>query len=104
GRVIKDHVFGFGNYEKTEEKSAISINTPYFPSLTTFKAPFDETSSNVRTDWRVSQKQDFFFRWSRDENANFGGFGGNRLPSGGNVNTNTTHQFVAGTESVLSAR
>jgi hypothetical protein len=104
GPLVKDRFFWFGSYEKTDEKSAISINTPYFPNLTTFKAPFDETSSNVRTDWHVSQRNDFFFRWSRDENSNLGGFGGNRLPSGGNINTNTTHQLVAGLDSVLTAK
>jgi len=104
GPAIKDRLFWFGNYEKTEENSAISVNTPYFSSLTSFKAPFDENSSNVRTDWRVSQNHDFFFRWSRNENSNLGGFGGNRLPSAGNINTNTTHQFVTGLDSVLSTK
>src|SRR5215475_6019497 len=102
--AIKDRLFWFGNYEKTEENSAISINTQYFPNLTSFKGPFDENSSNVRTDWRVSQNHDFLFRWSRNENSNLGGFGGNRLPSSGNINTNTTHQFVTGLDSVLSTK
>lgn len=104
GPAIKERLFWFGNYEKTQENSAISINTPYFPSLTTFKAPFDENSSNVRTDWRVSQNHDFLFRWSRNENSSVGGFGGIKLPSGGNINTNTTHQFVTGLDSALSTR
>ncbi|HKE05631.1 MAG TPA: carboxypeptidase regulatory-like domain-containing protein [Blastocatellia bacterium] len=104
GPAIKDRLFWFGNYEKTEENSAISINTQYFPNLTSFKGPFNENSSNVRTDWRVSQNHDFLFRWSRNENSNLGGFGGNRLPSSGNINTNTTHQFAAGLDSVLSTK
>jgi len=104
GPAIKDRLFWFGNYEKTEENSAIGIGTKYFPNLTSFKAPFDENSSNVRTDWRVSQNHDFLFRWSRNENSNLGGFGGNRLPSSGNINTNTTHQFAAGLDSVLSTK
>lgn len=104
GPLVKDRFFWFGNYEKTQENSAISVNTPYFPNLTTFKAPFDENSSNVRADWRVSQNHDFFFRWSRNENSNLGGFGGIKLPSGGNINANTTHQFVSGLDSVLSTK
>src|SRR5215470_8964324 len=104
GPAIKDRLFWFGNYEKTEENSAIAIGTKYFPNLAPFKAPFDENSSNVRTDWRVSQNHDFLFRWSRNENSNLGGFGGNRLPSSGNINTNTTHQFAAGLDSVVSTK
>jgi Carboxypeptidase regulatory-like domain len=104
GPAIKDRLFWFGNYEKTEENSAIGIGTKYFPNLTSFKAPFNENSSNVRTDWRVSQDHDFLFRWSRNENSSLGGFGGNRLPSSGNINTNTTNQFAAGLDSVLSTK
>src|SRR5262249_58709618 len=81
GPAIKDRLFLFGNYEKTEENSAIGIGTKYFPNLTSFKAPFDENSSNVRTDWRVSQKHHFLFRWSRNENSNLRGFGGEKSPS-----------------------
>ncbi|MFN7929603.1 MAG: carboxypeptidase regulatory-like domain-containing protein [Blastocatellia bacterium] len=104
GPALKDRLFWFGNYEKTKENSAISINTPYFPTLTTFAAPFDENSSNVRVDARLAHNHDGFVRWTRNENSSFGGFGGNRLPSSGNFNTNLTHQFVAGLDSVLTQK
>jgi Carboxypeptidase regulatory-like domain len=104
GPAIKDRVFWFGSYEKTDENSAIGIATPYFPGLTSFKAPFDETSATARADWRITQKNDFLFRWSYNDNSNLGGFGGNKLPSGGNVNANTTYQYVAGLDSVLSPK
>ncbi|HYM11099.1 MAG TPA: carboxypeptidase regulatory-like domain-containing protein [Bryobacterales bacterium] len=104
GPVRKDKLFWFGNFEKTRENSSISINTPYFPTLLTYPAPFDETSNTVRADWHVSRSNDSFFRWTRDDNSNFGGFGGNRVPSTGNVNTNTTNQFAWGLDSVLTAK
>jgi hypothetical protein len=101
GPAVKEKLFWFGNFEKTQESSAISVVTPYFPSLTTYPAPYDEKSSTVRADAKLPRQNDFLFRWSRNDNSSFGGFGGTKLPSGGNFNTNTTHQFVWGLDSAL---
>jgi hypothetical protein len=104
GPAMKDRLFWFANVEKTKENAAIGINTPYFPSLTSYKAPFDLLSTTVRADWRVSDKHDVFVRWSRDDNSSLGNFGGNRLPSSGNVNANTTHQVAGGLDTVVTSR
>jgi hypothetical protein len=104
GPAVKNSVFWFANVEKANENSAIGISTPYFPTLTSYKAPFDALSSTVRGDWRASQSNDLFVRWSRDDNDSLGNFGGNRLPSSGNVNSNTTHQVVVGLDSVLTPK
>jgi hypothetical protein len=64
----------------------------------------DERSSSLRVDYKLPRQNDFFFRWSRDDNNSFGGFGGNRLPSAGNFNNNVTHQFVWGLDSSLTPR
>src|SRR5581483_817916 len=40
GRGINDRLFWFGTYGKTDENSASGISTPYFPALTSLKAPF----------------------------------------------------------------
>ncbi len=104
GPALKDRVFWFGNVEKTREKSAIGISTPYFPTLTSYAAPFDLLSTTLRGDWRVSSKNDVFVRWSRDDNSSLGNFGGNRLPSSGNVNANTTNQVAGGLDTVLTSR
>ena len=104
GPAIKNELFWFANIEKTNENSAIGIATPYFPSLTSYKAPFDLLSNTIRSDWRFSQNNDLFVRWSRDDNESLGNFGGNRLPSSGNVNSNTTHQVVVGLDTVLTSK
>ena len=104
GPVVKDKLLWFGSFEKSHESSAISLSTPYFPSLTSYPAPYDERSSSLRIDYKLPRQNDFFFRWSRDDNNSFGGFGGNRLPSAGNFNNNVTHQFVWGLDSGLTPR
>jgi hypothetical protein len=104
GPALKDRLFWFANVEKTKENAAIGISTPYFPALTSHKAPFDLLSSTLRADWRLSQKHELFWRWSRDDNSSLGNFGGNRLPSSANVNANTTHQVVGGLDTVLTSK
>jgi hypothetical protein len=104
GRVIKDKLFFFGNFEKTREASAISVATPYFPSLTSYAAPYDQTSSSVRGDWQVNSNNQTFFRWTRNEDSNFGGFGGNTAPSTGNVNSDVTDQWAMGWDTVFTPR
>jgi hypothetical protein len=64
GPAIKNKLFWFGSFEKNQESSAISVATPYFPSLTTFPAPYDERSSSVRVDYKLPRQNDFFVRWS----------------------------------------
>ncbi|HEV3197392.1 MAG TPA: carboxypeptidase regulatory-like domain-containing protein [Bryobacteraceae bacterium] len=104
GPVVKDKLFWFGSFEKSHESSAIGVATPYFPSITTWPAPYDERSSSVRVDYKLPHQSDFFFRWSRDDNNSLGGFGGNRLPSAGNFNNNVTHQFAVGVDSSFTSR
>src|SRR5262249_47068512 len=104
GPAVKDRFFWFGSFEKSHESSAIGVSTPYFPNLTTFAAPYDERSSSVRADYKVSRQNDLFLRWSRNDNNSFGGFGGARLPSAGNFNDNITHQLAAGLDSSFTPR
>jgi len=104
GAVIKDKLFFFGNFENTHEDSAIAVSSPFFPNVSTYAAPFDEKSQSIRGDWNVNRNNQTFFRWTRNENTNFGGFGGSLMPSTGNINADNTNQWVAGWDRVFTAR
>jgi hypothetical protein len=104
GAAIKDKLFFFGNFENTHEDSAIGVSSPFFPSVSTFAAPFTENSQNIRGDWNVNGSNQAFFRWTRNENSNFGGFGGSLMPSTGNINADNTNQWVAGWDKVFTPR
>ena len=104
GRLIKDKLFFFGGFENTVENSAISISSPFFPSLTTLAAPYDQKSASTRLDWAVTQNNQAFFRWTRNQDTNFGGFGGNALPSTGNTNADNTNQWATGLDTVITPR
>src|SRR5262249_6856182 len=104
GPALKDRLFWVGNVEKTNENAAIGIASPYFPDLTSYKAPLDLLSTHGPGDLRVSQNQHGVVRYSRDHNESLGNFGGNRLPSSGNVNSNTTNQVAGGLDTVLTPK
>src|SRR5205085_6974404 len=40
----------------------------------------------------------------RNDASNFGGFGGNAVPSNGNLNTDVTNQYAVGLDTVLTPR
>jgi hypothetical protein len=102
--IKKDRLFWFGAFEKSHESSAIGISTPYFPSLTSWPAPYDERTSNLRFDYNAPKNNLVFFRWTRNDNSSFGGFGGNALPSVGVYNTNVTHQFATGVDTSFTPK
>ncbi|MCU1261199.1 MAG: Oar protein [Bryobacterales bacterium] len=104
GKLIKDKLFFFGGIENTHEASALSIASPFFPGLTSASAPYDQKSANARLDWAVNQNNHALFRWTRNEDSNFGGFGGNALPSTGNINADNTNQWATGLDTVFTAR
>lgn len=104
GRLIRDKLFFFGGFENTVENSAISVSSPFFPSLTTVSAPYTQKSASTRLDWAPNQKNQIFFRWTRNDDSNFGGFGGSSLPSTGNTNADNTNQWATGIDTVFTPR
>jgi hypothetical protein len=103
GRLIKDKLFFFGGFENTVENSAISVSSRFFPSVTSVAAPYDQKSASTRLDWSFNQKNQLFFRWTRNQDSNFGGFGGSSLPSSGNVNADNTNQWATGLDTVFTS-
>lgn len=104
GKLIKDKLFFFGGFENTVENSALSISSPFFPSLTTTSAPYTQKSASTRLDYALNQKNQLFFRWTRNQDSNFGGFGGSSLPSTGNTNADNTNQWATGIDTVITPR
>src|SRR5262249_52551601 len=102
--IKKDSLFWFGTLEKSHESSAIGISTPYFPPLSSPPAPYHERSPNTRVDYTAPRNPLVFFRWSRNDNDSFGGFGGNALPSVGVTNDNVPHQIAVGVDTPLPPR
>ena len=104
-RRSKNQLFWFANVEKTNEDSAIGISTPYFPDADLVRGAVRCTVHDAPGRLAgVADSNDLFVRWSRDDNDSLGNFGGNRLPSSGNVNSNTTNQVVVGLDTVLTPK
>ena len=75
GPIMKNRVFFFYNYEHTNQTQAVT----YQPDLAAFAAiggvfpsPFITELQTARVDYRHSDKNNFFFRYSHDGNHTFG--------------------------------
>jgi len=106
GPIKKDRAFFFANFEKLNQKSAESIFITGAPVLaklnTSFTSPYDGYLLNVRGDFKISDKNNVFGRFSRDDNSAFAPNGTNRLPSNWRDNKNKDNNLQGGLTTVFS--
>ncbi|HKF57583.1 MAG TPA: carboxypeptidase regulatory-like domain-containing protein [Blastocatellia bacterium] len=92
GRIIKDKLFWFLNYEKNRTRSSAILAPPApFNIFDGFAAaPFDEQLGTAKVDWNATNRLHVFFRFSHNDNKGVTGFGGSNLsPFQNQDNTNS---------------
>lgn len=106
GPIKKDKAFFFGNFERLDQTSAESAFITGAPVLarfnSTFTSPYKGYLLNVRGDFKVSDKNNMFARFSRDDNHAFAPNGSNRLPSNWRANKNKDNNLQTGLTTVFT--
>ncbi len=105
GPIKKDRAFFFFNFENTNQ-SGVYIVQPDLPSVAAFgtlsPAPYNGRQFSGRVDYRLSNKNSLFVRYSHDGNHNSGPFGIPVPPSNFVSNKNWSDQSILGVTSILS--
>jgi hypothetical protein len=108
GPIKKDRAWFFGNVERLDQNAAISTFITGFPSLASLNnittSPYKGYLLNVRADVKVSEKNNLFGRYSRDNNSVFGPTGNNTLPSNWRDNASTDDNLQGGLTTILTNR
>ncbi len=118
GPVKKDRVFWFANFEKNNQDQQAFITTGLLsgnPFDGAIAQPFDERTSTVRLDARVTKNHTAFVRWSRNDNLQLAffpaGAGIAKAPAActlctdnSGLQSNLANQIVTGLTSTLGAK
>jgi hypothetical protein len=108
GPIKKDRAFFFGNLERLDQNSIFSTITRGFTGFrqldTNFTSPYDGLVANARFDIPrfLSDKNNFFLRYSYDWNDTFAPVDTNSFPSNWRVNTNRDHNGIMGLTTVFN--
>src|SRR5262249_14539258 len=108
GPIKKDRAWFFGNVERLDQNAAIGSFITGFPALASLNAittsPYKGYLLNVRTDIKVSDKNNVFARYSRDDNSVFGPTSDNSLPSNWRDNASTDDNLQGGLTTILTSK
>ncbi|HEY6329545.1 MAG TPA: TonB-dependent receptor, partial [Blastocatellia bacterium] len=106
GPIIKDRFWFFGNVEKLDQHSAVGNSIQYSGSPIVAQAldqfqgvtqsPYTGILGNVRADYKLSDKNSLFMRYSRDDNSTFAPDSTNSLPSNWRTNSSVDDNVQIG--------
>lgn len=98
GPLVKDKVFWFANYERTNQDDTRLLNSFDFPQFTgPALAPFDDRMFLSRIDWNITSSSRFFARFSHNWNKGVADIGGSNQSPFSNQNiTNATALGIDG--------
>jgi len=99
GPLLKNRLFGFINYEKSNQDSTTFTRPTNFPNFArAVTTPFNENLGLARLDLNVSDNVRAFFRFSHNSNDAATGFGGSAFCCAPFVNDNNTNVIAAGVD------
>lgn len=114
GPIKKDKAFFFGNAEWLNQDSVVSNVVTGFGTVrtlnptglaafnTNFGTPYDGFLANVRSDIKISDKNNLFARYSYDNNKTLAPDGNNILPSRWRDNKSRDHNAQVGLTTLLT--
>ena len=105
GPIKKDRAFFFfnGEYNKQDSVVLVSNNHPIWSKFDgAFPQPLLFKTTNIKFDYKVTEKNNAFVRFSTDNNHNFNG-DGNTMPSYWVPTRNVSTQILGGLSSVFGA-
>src|SRR5262249_41979320 len=105
GPIKKDRAFFFANIERLDQNAINSVFITGAPALaqfdTSFNSPYKGYLLNIRGDFKISDKNNLFTRFSRDDNHSFAPVNDNTLPSNWRDNKNKDNNIQGGLTTVL---
>jgi hypothetical protein len=105
GPIKKDRAFFFfnGEYNNQDSVVLVSNNHPIWSKFDgAFPQPLTFKTTNIKVDYKVTEKHSAFVRFSTDNNHNFNG-DGNTMPSFWVPTRNVSTQILGGLSSVFAA-